>query len=130
MAAAFAVGAEGIQMGTRFVSSKESPVHYNFKNYILESSLNGTWILNKTSKPVIRALRTEFTKEILEAGEMDMSAMGKIQDLYFGGDMNAAPALSGQSVGLIDDIKSAEEIIQDTISEFNQTCSELGTLKL
>ena len=130
MAAAFAVGAEGIQMGTRFVSSKESPVHENFKNYIFDSSLNGTWILNKTSKPVIRALRTEFTKEILEAGEMDMSAMGKIQDLYFGGDMNAAPALSGQSVGLIDGVKSAEEIIQDTIKEFNQTCSELGALKL
>ena len=48
----FAVGAEGIQMGTRFVSSKESPVHENFKNYIFDSSLNGTWILNKTSKPV------------------------------------------------------------------------------
>src|SRR5210317_847136 len=130
MAAAFAVGAEGIQMGTRFVSSKESPVHDNFKNYIFDSPLNGTWILNKTSKPVIRALRTDFTKEILEAGEMDMSAMGKIQDLYFGGDMNAAPALSGQSVGLIDGIKSAEEIIQDTIKEFNEACSKLGALKL
>ena len=68
MAAAFAVGAEGIQMGTRFVSSKESPVHENFKNYIFESPLNGTWILNKNSKPVIRALRTDFTKEILDAG--------------------------------------------------------------
>ena len=44
MAAAFAVGAEGIQMGTRFVSSKESPVHENFKNYIFDSSLNGTWL--------------------------------------------------------------------------------------
>jgi enoyl-[acyl-carrier protein] reductase II len=130
MAAAFAVGAEGIQMGTRFVSSKESPVHENFKNQIFESSINGTWILNKTSKPVIRALRTDFTKDILEAGEMDMSAMGKIQDLYFGGDMNAAPALSGQSVGLIDGVKSAEEIIQDTIEEFNDTCSKLGALSL
>ena len=130
MAAAFAVGAEGIQMGTRFVSSKESPVHDNFKNYIFDSSLNGTWILNKTSKPVIRALRTDFTKAILEAGEMDMSAMGKIQDLYFGGDMNAAPALSGQSVGLIDGVKSAEEIIQDTIKEFNEACSKLGDLRL
>ena len=130
MAAAFAVGAEGIQMGTRFVSSKESPVHDNFKNYIFDSSLNGTWILNKTSKPVIRALRTDFTKKILEAGEMDMSAMGKIQDLYFGGDMNAAPALSGQSVGLIDGVKSAEEIIQDTIKEFNDACSKLGELRL
>ena len=130
MAAAFAVGAEGIQMGTRFVSSKESPVHENFKNYIFDSPPNGTWILNKNSKPVIRALRTDFTKEILDAGEMDMSAMRKIQDLYFGGDMNAAPALSGQSAGLIDGIKSAEEIIEDTIREFNETCSKLGGLKL
>jgi len=130
MAAAFAVGAEGIQMGTRFVSSKESPVHENFKNYIFDSPLNGTWILNKNSKPVIRALRTDFTKEILDAGEMDMSAMRKIQDLYFGGDMNAAPALSGQSAGLIDGIKSAEEIIEDTIREFNETCSKIGGLAL
>ena len=130
MAAAFAVGAEGIQMGTRFVSSKESPVHENFKNYIFESPLNGTWILNKNSKPVIRALRTDFTKEILDAGEMDMTAMKKIQELYFEGNMNAAPALSGQSVGIIDSIKSAEDIINDTIKEFNETCSRLGGLKL
>ena len=53
--------------------------------------LNGTWILNKNSKPVIRALRTDFTKEILDAGEMDMTAMKKIQELYFEGNMNAAP---------------------------------------
>ena len=130
MAAAFAVGAEGIQMGTRFVSSKESPVHENFKNYIFESPLNGTWILNKNSKPVIRALRTDFTKEILDAGEMDMTAMKKIQELYFEGNMNAAPALSGQSVGIIDSIKSAEDIINDSIKEFNETCSMLGGLKL
>ena len=130
MAAAFAVGAEGIQMGTRFVSSKESPVHENFKNYIFESPLNGTWILNKNSKPVIRALRTDFTKEILDAGEMDMTAMRKIQELYFEGNMNAAPALSGQSVGIIDSIKSAEDIINDTIKEFNETCSKLGGFKL
>ena len=130
MAAVFAAGAEGIQMGTRFVSSKESPVHENFKNYIFDSPLNGTWILNKSSKPVIRALRTDFTKEILDAGEMDMAAMRGIQDLYFGGDMNAAPALSGQSVGLIEGVKSAEEIIKDTIKEFNETCSKLGGLKL
>ena len=130
MAAVFAAGAEGIQMGTRFVSSKESPVHENFKNYIFDSPLNGTWILNKSSKPVIRALRTDFTKEILDAGEMDMAAMRGIQDLYFGGDMNAAPALSGQSVGLIEGVKSAEEIIKDTIKEFNEICSKLGGLKL
>ena len=101
-----------------------------FRSKTMYGSDLRTWILNKSSKPVIRALRTDFTKEILDAGEMDMTAMRGIQDLYFGGDMNAAPALSGQSVGLIEGVKSAEEIIKDTIKEFNETCSKLGGLKL
>ena len=130
MAAVFAAGAEGIQMGTRFVSSKESPVHENFKNKILDSTIQGTWILNKTSKPVIRALRTDFTKKIHEAGVMEMNDMSNIQDLYFGGDMNAAPALSGQSVGLIDEVKSVKDIIDQTVSEFNETCNNLSNFKL
>ena len=130
MAAVFAAGAEGIQMGTRFVSSKESPVHNNFKNKILDSTIQGTWILNKTSKPVIRALRTDFTKKIHEAGVMEMNDMSNIQDLYFGGDMNAAPALSGQSVGLIDEVKSVKDIIDQTVLEFNETCNNLSNFKL
>ena len=130
MAAVFAAGAEGIQMGARFVSSKESPVHDNFKNKILDSTIQGTWILNKTSKPVIRALRTDFTKKIHEAGVMEMNDMSNIQDLYFGGDMNAAPALSGQSVGLIDEVKSVKDIIDQTVLEFNETCNNLSNFKL
>ena len=130
MAAVFAAGAEGIQMGTRFVSSKESPVHDNFKNKILDSTIQGTWILNKTSKPVIRALRTDFTKKIHEVGVMEMNDMSNIQDLYFGGDMNAAPALSGQSVGLIDEVKSVKDIIDQTVLEFNETCNNLSNFKL
>ena len=130
MAAVFAAGAEGIQMGTRFVSSKESPVHDNFKNKILDSTIQGTWILNKTSKPVIRALRTDFTKKIHEAGVMEMKDMSNIQDLYFGGDMNAAPALSGQSVGLIDEVKSVKDIIDQTASEFNEACNNLTKFRL
>ena len=130
MAAVFAAGAEGIQMGTRFVSSKESPVHDNFKNKILDSTIQGTWILNKPSKPVIRALRTDFTKKIHEAGVMEMKDMSNIQDLYFGGDMNAAPALSGQSVGLIDEVKSVKDIIDQTVSEFNEACNNLSNFKL
>ena len=102
MAAVFAAGAEGIQMGTRFVSSKESPVHNNFKNKIIDSGIDGTMVLNKKSKPVIRALKTDLTNDINEKGIMDMSAMMNIKELYFGGDMEAAPALAGQSVGLID----------------------------
>ena len=129
MAAVFAAGAEGIQMGTRFVSSKESPVHDNFKNKIINSGIDGTYILNKKSKPVIRALKSNLTKDIDEKGEMDMTALMNIKDLYFGGDMEAAPALSGQSSGLIDQVKPVKQIIDETIDEFNQTCKKLGSFK-
>ena len=129
MAAVFAAGAEGIQMGTRFVSSKESPVHVNFKNKIIASGIDGTMVLNKKSKPVIRALKTELTNNINEKGVMDMSAMMNIKDLYFGGDMEAAPALSGQSSGLINEIKPVKQIIDEIIDEFNSTCNKLGNIK-
>ena len=129
MAAVFAAGAEGIQMGTRFVSSKESPVHVNFKNKIIDSGIDGTMVLNKKSKPVIRALKTELTNNINEKGVMDMSAMMNIKDLYFGGDMEAAPALSGQSSGLINEIKPVKQIIDEIIAEFNSTCNKLGNTK-
>ena len=126
MAAVFAAGAEGIQMGTRFVSSAESPVHNNFKNKIIDSGIGGTIVLNKTSKPVIRALKSNLTMDIDQKGEMDMSAMMNIKKLYFDGDMEAAPALSGQSIGLIDKIKPVKQIIDEIINEFNDVCKIMG----
>ena len=126
MAAVFAAGAEGIQMGTRFVSSAESPVHNNFKNKIIDSGIDGTLVLNKSSKPVIRALKSNLTMDIDQKGEMDMSAMMNIKKLYFDGDMEAAPALSGQSIGLIDEIKPVKQIINEIINEFNDVCKTMG----
>ena len=101
MAAAFASGAEGVQMGTRFVSSKESPVHQNWKDAILTGSESDTYILNKSGSPCLRAIKTDYSKEIYEKGSMDMSVFKGVQDLYFGGDLNAAPALTGQSMGCL-----------------------------
>ena len=53
-----------------------------------------------------------------------------MQDLYFGGDLNAAPALTGQSMGLIDEIKSVEEIINLTVTELNRTLESLKNSKI
>ena len=130
MAAAFSVGAEGIQMGTRFVSSQESPVHENWKNAILNGTESDTYVLNKTGSPCLRAIKTDYTKEIYEKGSMDMSVFKGVQYLYFGGNLNAAPALTGQSMGLIDEIKSVETIINETVKEFNTTCEKLSSVKL
>lgn len=128
MAAAFALGAEAIQMGTRFVSCAESPVHANYKNAIVESTETGTLMLNKKSTPCIRALKSQRTKAIYDEGVMAPDALKGIRDLYFGGDMEAAPALAGQSAGLIDEVKTVKAIIDDTVAEFFAITGRLGAL--
>lgn len=128
MAAAFAVGAEGVQMGTRFVSSAESPVHQNFKNAIVEAEETGTWVLNKKSTPCIRALKSERTKSIHEEGLMPPDTFGQIKDLYFGGDMEASVALAGQSAGLIDEVKPVAQIVSETVEGFFEITTRMGKL--
>ena len=128
MAAAFACGAEGIQMGTRFVSCAESPVHANYKNAIVDAKETGTWVLNKKASPCIRALKSERTRAIHDAGLMPADTFKGLQAVYFGGDMEAAPALAGQTVGLITEIKSAQQIIDQTVAEFFAITARLGAL--
>jgi enoyl-[acyl-carrier protein] reductase II len=128
MAAAFALGAEGVQMGTRFVSCTESPVHANYKNAIVQAKETGTLVLNKMATPCIRSLKSERTQAIYAAGVMPMDALSGILDVYFGGNMEAAPALAGQTVGLIDSVKSAQHIIDETVAEFFEITERLGAL--
>ncbi|GLQ05803.1 NAD(P)H-dependent flavin oxidoreductase [Sneathiella chinensis] len=128
MAAAFAAGAEAVQMGTRFVSAKESPVHDNYKQAIIAAEDTGTVVLNKKSSPCIRALKTERTRQVFEEGVMPKDMFSRIGELYFGGDMEASAGLAGQSAALIHEQKSVEEIISDTVSGFRRICGDLGRL--
>ena len=128
MAAAFALGAEGIQMGTRFVASLESPVHAHYKEAIVSAGTTGTWMLNTKSSPCIRALKTDFTQTIHEAGLMGPESFSGIQKVYFGGDMNAAPALAGQSAGLIHQVSSVHDIITQTVEQFQAISARMGAM--
>ncbi len=128
MAAAFALGAEGIQMGTRFVASAESPVHDHYKAAIVSAGVTGTWMLNTKSTPCIRALKTPFTQTIHEAGLMPPDTFTGIREVYFGGDLNAAPALAGQSAGLIQSVEPVQHIIEHTVAEFHAISARRGTV--
>jgi enoyl-[acyl-carrier protein] reductase II len=128
MAAAFMLGAEGIQMGTRMVSSAESPVHMNWKNAILAAQETDTVFLNRFGPgPALRALRTEKTTRIEKEPPANvMSEFGHAKDLYFGGDMEASIALSGQVAGRIHEIKPVKQVIAETISEFHATIGKMA----
>lgn len=128
MAAAFALGAEGVQMGSRMVSSLESPVHDNWKQAILAAAETDTVFLNRFSRPGLRALRTQKTTELERAEHVGMDVFGRAMDLYFGGDMEASIALGGQVVGRIDAIKPVAQIINETMAGFHATLARLAAI--
>ena len=127
MAGAFAMGAEGVQMGTRMLSCAESPVHANFKNAVIAAQETDTVFLNQQSRPALRALRTARTAELSLVGKFEMMEhMVNLQQLYFGGDMEAAIPLSGQVAGRIDAIVSARDVIDQTMAEFEDIVQGLA----
>lgn len=130
MAAAFALGAEAIQMGTRFVSSAECPVHRNYKQAIVDADDTGTVMLNRKSTPCVRALKTGRTAEIEREGSFDRSVFGSVKDVYFGGDMEASLALAGQTVGLIHEVLPVAEIIRTTVEGFHAIRRQQGERSL
>jgi enoyl-[acyl-carrier protein] reductase II len=118
MAAALALGAEGVQMGTRMVSALESPVHDNWKQAILDAAETDTVFLNQHTSPALRALRTARTESYefdIQANAMEL--FGDAMALYFGGDMEAAIALGGQVAGRIDEIRPVADIIRSSAEE-------------
>ncbi len=126
MAAAFALGADAVQMGTRMVSAAESPVHHNWKQAIVDAAETDTVFLNRFSRPGLRALRTERTTRLEHQDAVDMSEFGRATDLYFGGDLEASIALTGQVAGRIDEVLAVQEIIDRTVVEFRRRAATLG----
>jgi enoyl-[acyl-carrier protein] reductase II len=127
MAAALALGAEGVQMGTRMVSALESPVHDNWKQAILDAVETDTVFLNQHTSPALRALRTTRTESYefdTEANAMEL--FGDAMALYFGGDMEAAIALGGQVAGRIDDVLPVAEIISSCAEECRAVLGRLA----
>jgi enoyl-[acyl-carrier protein] reductase II len=131
MAAAFALGAEGVQMGTRMVSAAESPVHHNWKRAIVAAGETDTLYLNERSSPALRALRTEHSTDLLtreRAGEQInyFAEFGDVRKLYFDGELDAGLALTGQVAGRIDAVRPVADIIADTVAEFAATIARLA----
>ena len=118
MAAAFVLGAEGVQLGTRFVASVESPVHENWKQAIVATAETGTVLLNRFAKPGMRALRTERTTRLEQETGNVWGDFGSPADLYFGGDMEAAIPMAGQVSGRIDGVLPVAEIMAELVEGF------------
>ena len=115
MAAAFVLGAEGVQMGTRLLASADSPVHSNLKQAVVGADETSTVLLPLDGKRMMRVIRTQAAEKIDGSGSFEEggAALQRVQRLYFDGDMDASVANTGQVAGRIVDIPPAADIIKE-----------------
>jgi enoyl-[acyl-carrier protein] reductase II len=126
MAAALALGAEGVQMGTRMVSAAESPVHENYKRLIVDAAETDTVFLNRFARPGFRVLRTPYSEALEREDQVSLGELGGVLDLYFGGNLDAAFAFGGQVAGRIDSVRPVREILEDTMAECRDVLADWG----
>jgi enoyl-[acyl-carrier protein] reductase II len=134
MLAAMALGAEGIQIGSRFVASPESSAHENFKSKVLSTVDGGTRLALKQAG-MVRLIRNEFSNRLDEAesrcatNEELLAILGKGRSKagMFEGDIVDGELEIGQVAALINEIKPAAEIIKDILDEYNLALNELIT---
>ena len=120
MAAAFMLGAEGVQIGTRFVASREAQVHENYKNCIIKARDIDSRVTGRSTGHPVRALRNQVTKIYLEkeqAGvpfeELELLTLGGLRKAVVDGDVTNGSVMAGQSAAMVKEILSCEEIIQN-----------------
>ena len=125
MLAAMVMGAEGVQMGTRFVASEEASSHLNFKKMVIESSEGDTMLSLKSIVPV-RLLKNKFYRKIFEAEQSGadnatLSAMlgrGRAKKGMFEGDLEEGELEIGQVSAIVKSIQPAAEIVAEVWKEF------------
>ena len=137
MLSAMALGAEGVQIGSRFVLSNESSGHANFKQAILQASDGSTELSLKQLTPV-RLLKNKFYETVKQA-ELNCASKEELATLLghgrakkgmFEGDLEEGELEIGQISGYIKEIKPAAEIVKEIVEEYNQALSDLSKQSL
>ncbi len=137
MAAAFALGADGVQVGSRFAVTKESSAHAHFLNKVVETGEGGTVLTLKQLGPV-RLIHNKFSDEVDAAQKRgaspeelkEMLGKGRAKKGMFEGNLDEGELEIGQIASMIDDIPTAGEVLENIISEYRQVLTDLKNTPL
>ncbi len=124
MAAAMMLGAQGVQIGTRFVTSKECICHENFKEKIIKAKDIDTVVTGRTTGHPIRVLRNQMSRQYLKmekegktAEELEVLTLGSLRKAVVEGDLKGGSFMAGQSAGLVKEQQSCKDIIEDIVEK-------------
>ena len=130
IAALLALGAEAVQLGTRFIATPEASVHENYKRAVLAADVHDTCLVGPASLP-IRQLKNAFTQKFLSAAEQDRDSVFKgssLKKAALEGDIEWGKVEAGQSAGLVDDIVPAAQLMKRLVDELEHARRRLASL--
>ncbi|MDN5359415.1 MAG: enoyl-[acyl-carrier protein] reductase [Thermotogaceae bacterium] len=131
MAAALALGADGVQMGTRFLCSTESTISDSYKNMIIKKDVRGTHLTGEKLGHPVRVLKTSFTKKVRRLEEenpkkAEEMILGSLKNAVLEGDIKNSSFMAGMSAGNIHEVLSVNKILETIIQEYKQTIRSLN----
>ena len=137
VAAAFALGAEGVQLGTRFICCEECTVHPNYKQAVIDARDRSTAVTGQSLGHPVRCLRNKLTAEFerLEAerapaSEIEALGTGKLRAAVVDGDTDWGSLMSGQSAAMVHDILPARKIIEGLFMEARRVLMDISDVAL
>ena len=130
IAALLALGAEAVQLGTRFIATPEASVHENYKRAVLAADVHDTCLVGPPDLP-IRQIRNAFTRQFEASSKEEREALFKASSLKkaaLEGDVEWGKVEAGQSAGLVDEILPAAEVMKRLVQELEQARQRLASL--
>ncbi|CEI73712.1 MULTISPECIES: enoyl-[acyl-carrier-protein] reductase FabK [Romboutsia] len=125
--AALALGAKGVQIGTRFICSEECSVHENYKNMIIKSKDRDAIVTGRSTGHPVRTLKNKLSKEVLSMEkeginpeEIDKKCVGSLRMATIDGDIENGSFMAGQIASIVKDIKPCKKIIGDIVNQVKE----------
>ena len=124
MAAAFALGACGVQIGTCLLASEECPIHDNYKQAVVKAGANDTTVTGRTGGAHVRVLKNKMAREYLRMEkqnlpleEMEKLTLGSLRRAVFDGDLDTGSFMAGQVAGMVKEVRPLRAIFEDLMSD-------------
>lgn len=132
-AAAMMLGAQGVQMGTRFLVSEECVIHQNYKDRVLKAKDIDSVVTGRSTGHPVRTLRNQMTKEYLKKEkegasfeELEMMTLGSLRRAVQDGDVKSGTMMAGQCAGMVKKAQTCQEMIKEIIEEANGLFVKFG----
>jgi enoyl-[acyl-carrier protein] reductase II len=135
LAASLALGAQGVQLGTRFICTEECIAHFRFKQYIVQANDRATAVTGNTTGHPVRCMENRLTRKFAEMekggaspDKLDEYGRGRLFKGVIEGDTDEGSLMAGQIAGLIRDVKPVKNLIEDIMNQAERTIVDLHKL--